>query len=279
MKILIFGYTNWIANEFIEYIKINNKEINIIKTNINITNETLVENILLLHSPTHIINFIDNDIENDYEINNNENNNLNIFYNNIKDNLYSPLVLAILSNKYKIHYTYIGSGNIYNNNNIEYKFLENDNPNNFNSKYIIIKGITDKLLRLYKNNILNLRIKMPIINNNDKNNYIIKLINSKYINSKPNSITILNDMFPIILDMMNKKIIGTINLTNPGIITDNEILEIYKEIIKPELEWIKIEDNENYINNELDTNKLLKLYPNIPNIKDSIKDVIKNMNK
>jgi len=279
MKILIFGYTNWIANEFIEYIKINNKEINIIKTNININNETLVENILLLHSPTHIINFIDNDIENDYEINNNENNNLNIFYNNIKDNLYSPLVLAILSNKYKIHYTYIGSGNIYINNNIEYKFLENDNPNNFNSKYIIIKGITDKLLRLYKNNILNLRIKMPIINNNDKNNYIIKLINSKYINSKPNSITILNDMFPIILDMMNKKIIGTINLTNPGIITDNEILEIYKEIIKPELEWIKIEDNENYINNELDTNKLLKLYPNIPNIKDSIKDIIKNMNK
>jgi dTDP-4-dehydrorhamnose reductase len=279
MKILIFGYTNWIANEFIEYIKINNKEINIIKTNININNETLVENILLLHSPTHIINFIDNDIENDYEINNNENNNLNIFYNNIKDNLYSPLVLAILSNKYKIHYTYIGSGNIYINNNIEYKFLENDNPNNFNSKYIIIKGITDKLLRLYKNNILNLRIKMPIINNNDKNNYIIKLINSKYINSKPNSITILNDMFPIILDMMNKKIIGTINLTNPGIITDNEILEIYKEIIKPELEWIKIEDNENYINNVLDTNKLLKLYPNIPNIKDSIKDIIKNMNK
>jgi 3,5-epimerase/4-reductase len=279
MKILIFGYTNWIANEFIEYIKINNKEINIIKTNININNETLVENILLLHSPTHIINFIDNDIKNDYEINNNENNNLNIFYNNIKDNLYSPLVLAILSNKYKIHYTYIGSGNIYINNNIEYKFLENDNPNNFNSKYIIIKGITDKLLRLYKNNILNLRIKMPIINNNDKNNYIIKLINSKYINSKPNSITILNDMFPIILDMMNKKIIGTINLTNPGIITDNEILEIYKEIIKPELEWIKIEDNENYINNVLDTNKLLKLYPNIPNIKDSIKDIIKNMNK
>jgi len=164
-------------------------------------------------------------------------------------------------------------------NNIEYKFLENDNPNNFNSKYIIIKGITDKLLRLYKNNILNLRIKMPIINNNDKNNYIIKLINSKYINSKPNSITILNDMFPIILDMMNKKIIGTINLTNPGVITDNEILEIYKEIIKPELEWIKIEDNENYINNKLDTNKLLKLYPNIPNIKDSIKDIIKNMNK
>ncbi len=36
---------------------------------------------------------------------------------------------------------------------------------------------------------------------------------------------------------MKNKTIGTINLTNPGLITHNEILTMYKEIVDPDFRW------------------------------------------
>lgn len=77
-----------------------------------------------------------------------------------------------------------------------------------------------------------------------------------------------------------------LNFVNPGIISHNEILELYKTQIDPSLTWnnITIEEQNNLLqskrsNNHLDTNKLLSLYPNIPNIKDAITNTIINMKK
>ena len=36
--------------------------------------------------------------------------------------------------------------------------------------------------------------------------------------------TVLNDIFPIIYDMMLNKKVGKYNMTNPGLISHNEIL-------------------------------------------------------
>ena len=33
------------------------------------------------------------------------------------------------------------------------------------------------------------------------------------------------------IDMSCKKVTGTVNLTNPGLVSHNEILEMYKEIV------------------------------------------------
>ena len=67
---------------------------------------------------------------------------------------------------------------------------------------------------------------------------------------------------------MKKKITGTINLTNPGLISHNEILEMYKEIVDSSFTWknfskeeqSKILDSDRS-NNYLDTSKLVSLYP------------------
>ena len=63
-----------------------------------------------------------------------------------------------------------------------------------------------------------------------------------------------------------------------------EILEMYKEIIDPNFTWVNmsLEDQDKILlagrsNNILDTNKLKKLYPNIKNIKDSIRHLFNNI--
>jgi len=84
--------------------------------------------------------------------------------------------------------------------------------------------------------------------------------------------------------MAFKKHTGTINLTNPGLISHNEILEMYKEIIDPAFEWenFTIEEQNTILlskrsNNYLDTNKLENLYPNVKPIKESVRDILIKM--
>ena len=77
------------------------------------------------------------------------------------------------------------------------------------------------------------------------------------------------------------KITGTINLTNPGLISHNEILEMYKEIVDPECTWQNFSQEEqrkilaaDRSNNYLDTKSLEMLYPMIPHIKDSVRQIM-----
>jgi dTDP-glucose 4,6-dehydratase len=94
--------------------------------------------------------------------------------------------------------------------------------------------------------------------------------------------TVLPELLPFILDMMKQNMTGSINLTNPGLISHNEILQMYKEIVDHNFTWKnftkeeqrKILDSDRS-NNFLDTTKLESIYPNkIKNIRDSIRDCL-----
>jgi dTDP-glucose 4,6-dehydratase len=90
--------------------------------------------------------------------------------------------------------------------------------------------------------------------------------------------TVLPELLLYVVDMMEKKIKGTINLTNPGLISHNEILEMYKEIVDPSFTWknFSAEQQRSILaadrsNNYLDTTRLENLYPQVTPIKDAIK--------
>lgn len=286
MKILIYGGNGWIGNQFIEILKNNN--INFIKGISRVDNEKeLINEINDIH-PTHIISFIGRTHGPGFST---------IDYleqsgklvDNIRDNLFSPLVLANICIQNNIHYTYLGTGCIF-----EYDenhpfalekdgFNENDKPNFFGSSYSIVKGFTDRLMHLYENNVLNLRIRMPITNINHPRNFITKITNYNKICSIPNSMTVLPELLPIVLNMIIENRTGTINLTNPGLISHNRILELYKEIVDKDFTWNNFSIEEQNIildskrsNNYLNTTKLENLYPNVLNIEDSIIKMLKN---
>ena len=280
MKFLLFGHKGWIGKQLFELLKLNS-DVEIITTDIRVDNYDEIEKFIINTKPDRIISVIgrtygDNMNSIDYL---EQKGNLKI---NINDNLYSPLNLALISNKYNIHFTYMGTGCIFNG--YEQEYTEDDDPNFFGSSYSIVKGFTDKIIKKFDNT-LNVRIRMPITNDITSNrNFINKIINYKKICSMNNSMSVLPDLLPLMIDMIIKKEIGTINLTNPDYISHNEILELYKEIINPDFKWenMTIEEQNKILlsersNNILNTEKLKKLYPDVKDIKTSIKDLFLNL--
>ena len=289
MKILLFGSKGWIGSQYFAYMKKYHPNIEIINGTSRIDNDDDLLKEVINFSPTHIISFTGrtHGIYQETPIN-------TIDYlektgkliENIRDNLYGPINLATICDKYNIHYTYIGTGCIFNydeDHPFEEEvngFKESDLPNYFGSSYSVVKGFSDRIMKKFKN-VLNLRIRMPITAEVNKRNFITKILNYYKICSIKNSMTVLPDFFPIIYKMMNNKLSTTVNLVNPGLISHNEILEMYKEIIDPNFKWnnFSIEEQSKILlsarsNNYLDTSFLENNYPEILNIKDSVRNIL-----
>jgi dTDP-4-dehydrorhamnose reductase len=196
MKILFFGSKGWIGQQFGHYL--NNNGITYISTDVRADDEKAVEEEIKLYSPTHIISFIGRTHGEQYNT---------IDYlelpgklkDNIRDNLYSPVILSILCERYNIHYTYLGTGCIFSSDDPTNTSIDDDElPNFFGSSYSIVKGFTDRLQHMYSKNTLNLRIRMPIVDFEHNRNFLSKIFKYNKICSMPNSMTVLEDMYPVI---------------------------------------------------------------------------------
>lgn len=288
MKVLLYGKDGWIGNQVYNLLNLSNHEVIIGKCRAESTFE--LEQEILSVKPTNIISLIGRTHGN---INNKVYSTIDYLEQpgklkeNVRDNLYSPITLAILAQKNNIHYTYLGTGCIFKFEDPEYPFGKEENgfteqsvPNFFDSSYSIMKGYTDRLMHLFEDNVLNIRIRMPITGDYNKRNFITKIVTYDKICSVPNSMTVLPELLPILIDMADKKVTGTVNLTNPGLISHNEILEMYKEIVDPNFTWTNftVEEQAKILdsgrsNNFLDTTRLQSMY-NIKNIKDSVRDIL-----
>lgn len=206
---------------------------------------------------------------------------------NLRDNLYAPLNLAIISQKLNIHLTYMGTGCIFSYNdehpmNHLCGFTETDVPNFVGSQYSIIKGVTDQLICHFEN-VLNCRIRMPISDQVHPRNFITKITHYKRVISIPNSMTVLPELLPIVVDMAKNKKTGSINVTNPGVISHQEILDMYKQYVDPSFtyEIMSMDELSKYTtaqrsNNCLDTTILTNMYRVTP-IKEAIRQILINM--
>jgi 3,5-epimerase/4-reductase len=210
---------------------------------------------------------------------------------NVQDNLYSPIMLAILCQQLNKHLLYLGTGCIFSWNTYidqSIKIKENDYPNFFGSSYSTVKGFTDNLTRLFSDNVCNCRIRMPIVNYDHSRNFITKIVNYSKIKDMPNSMTYLPEMIPIMVEMSVTKSVGTFNMTNPGYITHSEILSDYKKFVNSNhtYELVQNEADLNLSskrsNNILDTTKLedwcLKHNLKLRSIQDVIAECFKNYN-
>jgi hypothetical protein len=200
---------------------------------------------------------------------------------NIRDNLFGPLQLSIICNELQIHYTYVGTGSIFTYDEDKSIKTEEDNSDFFGTSYSIVKGYTDRLMKL-NDNTLNVRIRLPISDNiYDKNSFISKIINYPQIISIPNSVSVLSDVLPILIDMIVNKKFGTINLVNPETITHKQIKEFYVKYVDSNhlyrLINVTDQDKLNLLSSNicLETKKLTNMYVYIPTAYESIENIFK----
>jgi nucleoside-diphosphate-sugar epimerase len=291
---LLFG-NGWIGSKVYKYLVEKGYKVHIAYSRAD--DYTAVETEILTFRPTHVMSFIGR-THGTYEGNVIS----TIDYlekpgklvENMKDNLYAPLVLASVCKKLDCHFTYLGTGCIFEYDDLhpfydeKTGFTEADKPNFFGSSYSIVKGYTDRLMHeLYSEDTLNIRIRMPITSEVSPRNFITKITNYEKICSVPNSMTVLDNLIPVLVNYAIEYRTGTVNLTNPGTITHNEILEMYRELVEPTFSWVNFSiEEQNQIlsskrsNNCLDTTTLQNdKTNNIQNIKEAVRDVLIQMKK
>ena len=97
--------------------------------------------------------------------------------------------------------------------------------------------------------------------------------------------SVLDELLPLSIMMMKNKDKGLYNFTNPGHISHNEILQMYKDIVDNHFTWsnFTIEEQDTILlsgrsNNYLDTTKLTQKYQ-VDNIHTAVNKIMKKMKK
>jgi dTDP-4-dehydrorhamnose reductase len=206
-------------------------------------------------------------------------------------NVIGTMNVADLANERGIHVTLYATGCIF-----EYDdkhkegsgigFKEEDTPNFHGSFYSHTKALVEDMLKNYPN-VCILRVRMPIGDDlTFHRNFIYKIAKYDKVVNIPNSMTVLPEMMPISLEMARRGLVGIYNFTNPGVVSHNEILEMYKEYYDPAFTWknFSVEEQAKVIvaarsNNELDCTKLKAEFPEMLDIKSSLIKYIFEPNK
>ena len=308
MRVLVFGGNGWIGQQFVSVLNASASsassaslepdplEYRVAVTRVDLDRIADLEEEMAAFAPTHIISFLgrthgENFTTIDYLEQPGK------LVENVRDNLMAPIILAQLCADRGIHYTYLGTGCIFNEADPCIKaFNETDAPNFFGSSYSIVKGFTDRFMawrhgiqgiqgrqRGKGEAILNLRIRMPIVGEDHPRNFITKITHYAKVCSIPNSMSVLPELLPMALELMRLRHVGTLNFTNPGVISHNEILTMYKQHVDPAFEWcnFSLEEQDAVLaskrsNNWLDTHELQRLFPDVRPIRDAVEDLMKS---
>jgi len=124
--------------------------------------------------------------------------------------------------------------------------------------------MTEELLKAYPNTLI-LRLRMPVSDDLHPRSFVTKITSYARVVDVPNSNTILHDLLPASIALASHDETGIYNFTNPGAISHNEVLELFKKHIRPSFTWknFSLEEQSKVIkagrsNCKLDTTKLVK---------------------
>lgn len=221
---------------------------------------------------------------------------------NVRDNLIGPQNLTMACSKRGIHFSYLGTGCIfkydekhqvpeYVENQTEpidcssvNGFTEDDEPNFVGSGYSSIKGVTDKYMHIYEDSVLNLRIRMPITLENNPRDFITKITKYENICSIPNSMSVLPQILPIMVHMIVAKQTGTFNMCNPGVMTHNQILNMYRQYVDEKFTYKNFTEQQQAkillsgrSNNFLETSKIERYCADNQLPLDTLFDAVENL--
>ncbi|MEK6928693.1 MAG: sugar nucleotide-binding protein [Nanoarchaeota archaeon] len=192
-------------------------------------------------------------------------------------NVIVPHYIAKVCSFYGKKMVHISTGYFYDGNKNGEGYSEKDEPNSINNYYNFTKFEAEKRLQNF-DNVLQLRINMPSDKIPHERNLITRLLGYKKIVKSYNSITIVDDFIKILKYLIKKDSRGIFNVVNEGIISFDEILDMYSEIsgISKKYELITQDELNSAVKAKrsaciLSVKKLEGSGINVPNIKVSMR--------
>ena len=146
-------------------------------------------------------------------------------------NVNGAVNVACASKLLGIYNVYIGSGCIYQWDNGWKWFTESDTPNYVGSFYSWTKVKAQELLEPF--DVLQLRIRMPILSKPNPRNFIDKMAKYSHVINEWNSVTVVDDMLVAMKVLIDQKVTGIMNMVNPWVLYHHDMLALYKEIVDP----------------------------------------------
>jgi dTDP-4-dehydrorhamnose reductase len=285
-KYLVFGPRGWIGEQMIAMLKEQGKEVK--GANCRLEDREAVMKELDEYKPTHALNCAGQTGRPnvDWCEDNKE--------STIRSNVIGTLNLADACWLKGVHMTNFATGCIF-----KYDdehpmrsgkgFTEESAANFDESFYSKTKAYVEKIIVNY-DNVLNLRLRMPVSDDLHSRNFVTKITKYERVVDIPNSNTLLHDLLPAAVLLMDSNTTGIYNFTNPGAISHNEVLALYKKYIKPDFEWknFSLEEQAKVIkagrsNCELDTTKLVsrlkELNYEVPEVHDAYDQMFQRMAK
>lgn len=142
-------------------------------------------------------------------------------------------------------------------------YTEEDPANFTGSFYSMTKGKVEDMMK-HCPNVLILRLRMPVSDDLHPRSFVTKITKYEHVVDIPNSNTMLTDLLPAAILLAENMELGVYNFTNPGAISHNEVLTLFKKHVRPSFEWknFSIEEQSKILkagrsNCMLDTTKLI----------------------
>ncbi|KAI1081862.1 NAD(P)-binding protein [Whalleya microplaca] len=232
---LIFG-TGWIATQIKELLQASGKTA--ITANARLENREQVLSELATHKPNHVINCAgvrgtpNADWCEDHKV------------ETMRSNVLGVLNLVDCCYLQRIHVTHFGSACIYDREPENLLKLpaynEDDEPFYAGSWYSRSRLMSEQAIRHYPNLLL-LRIRVPIAPDLHPGNLLTRLFKYDKLLSLPHSISVLPNLLPAAILLAENNVTGIYNLTNPTPSSNNEVMELAKKWIRPDLKWENFE--------------------------------------
>jgi len=227
MKILFFGSTGFIGSQLKEALLAKGHEV--VDPRIEIRNFDEVKKTVEETSPDYIINAtgITGKPNVDWcETHPEETNTVNID---------GSINIATAAQEKGTKVAQLSSGCVYEGDNGGKGWIEEDEPNFFGSVYSRSRIECEKRLKKYPN-VLQLRIRIPIMGKPNPKNLIDKMLHYPQMINVTNSCTVMEDFIPATIQLIEMGETGVLNMTNIGAMNHKEIMTLYKEIVDPSFE-------------------------------------------
>ena len=263
--LLFGGKTGWIGGKLIELLTAQGKKFVIAESRTEDRNKVLEE--IEKVKPTHILNAAgvtgrpNVDWCEDHRM------------ETIRANVIGVLNIADICAMKGIHHLLYATGCIfeYDDNHVigGKGFTEEEKANFHGSFYSHTKAYVEDLLREFPSTCV-LRVRMPISDDLNPRNFVTKIVKYDRVVNIPNSMTVLTELLPISLIMAERRLTGIYNFCNPGAISHNEVLDLYKEHVDPSYTYTNftVEEQAKILkagrsNNTLDHTKLVSALPDV----------------